>query len=163
MLVDSSGIENGRNFVGVKAENLCNRGPVLDMSVALAFCGYLTPSKSEMHFEPLGSGCGGMDNSVGPTVEMEKTSKGKFFDSGLSSVMCDFNRNGFDLSEDEFDFDVVAHGLSEEILLNQVGQRLQGYFQNECENFMGKFPHAVGLKQKTKMKKGKAICKGSAG
>ena len=80
---------------------------------------------------------------MGPTVEMGKTSKGNYFDSGPSSVECDFNEESFELSKDEFDFDVASHRLSEEFILNQVGQRLQGYFQNEFENFIS-FPSWPG-------------------
>ena len=64
----------------------------------------------------------------GPAVEMGETSKGNFFDSGLSLVECDFNGEGFELSENDFDLDVASNGLSEEFILNQVGQKLQGYF-----------------------------------
>ena len=67
------------------------------------------------------------------------TSKGKYSDRGPFAVEFDFNRDGFDFSEDEFDFEDTSHGLSEELLLNRMSQRLQGYFQNEFENFKRKF------------------------
>jgi len=70
--VNSSGIENGRNFVRAKEENLCNHGSVQELGVPsrlLArdkfFSQESIPATSEVHCEPLGTGCGGMDNSMG--------------------------------------------------------------------------------------------------
>ena len=87
---------------------------------------------------------------------MRDTSKGKYSDSGPSYVVFDFNGDCFDFSEDWFDFNDITHGLSEEFLLNSMGQRLQGYFQNEFENFKRKFPTSGQVKQKTKKKKGES-------
>ena len=52
-----------------------------------------------MHYEPLKTGCEGMDNSVGQTVEMGATSKGKYSDLGPSSGEFNFNGNAFDFQQ----------------------------------------------------------------
>ena len=80
---------------------------------------------------------------------MRDTSKGKYSDSSPSYVEFDFNG-------DCFDFNDITHGLSEEFFFNSVGQRLQGYFQNEFKNFMRKFPSSDQVKQKIKKKKDKS-------
>ena len=41
----------------------------------------------------------------------------------------------------------------EEFLLNQVGKRLQGYFQNEFDNFLGMFPPISILSGRLKRRK----------
>ena len=53
----------------------------------------------EVHYEPLKTGCEGMNNSVGQTVEMGATSKGKYSDSGSSSGEFNFNGNAFDFQQ----------------------------------------------------------------
>ena len=67
-----------------------------------------------------------MDIHMGLVVEMGETFMGNYSNSGPSSAECDFNGEGFELNEDEFDLDIASHGLSKESILNLVGQRPQG-------------------------------------
>jgi len=70
--------------------------------------------------------------------------------------------SGFLLDGRNFN-EVVKRGvMSEEFVMNQVGERLQEYFPNESDNFTWMFAPVKQIERKVKKKKGKANRKGSA-
>jgi len=85
-----------------------------------------------------------------------------FFVQWSNSDLEVFFESGFFL--DQLNLNEAGNGgvVSEEFLLNQVGKRLQEYFQNEFDNFMGSLPPSNLPKQNVKNKVGRVNRKGSA-
>ena len=53
--------------------------------------------------------------------------------------------------------------MDDDLIMNQVGKRLQEFFLNESDNFMGMFPPSEQPKLKGKKKRGIANHNGSEG